>query len=751
MKIKQAIYTSCLRGIEDKRGVCLYSMSEGMNPESKQRFEKSSVYHKYYQNQDSIEDLPIAFFCGIDQTGSFFIQQNKSILDYGDNGREGNVLCQMLLLEENQTLPEVPVSYFKSTTFRAKMEESEVASQDRPEYLPVLDKIVQNPDLCFENISNIFAEDPEKIETLFQLIAMLFDCKKNKKRLVICGNQNEIVFWIAAIEYAFPALVNKNISFSTYTYDLERAAFDICGYIPGVSNLQEEASYYNVYFDPNRKMDGRYDTGFGWFVNLKMSYLTANYDYISEFNQFLSKIKFKEVSEEIYLAYEVYSSLKSGSALQNKHYSVNDIFLFAQHYLDRVDKSELVSNLLQTTHGKEKDQIILGCVKLLQTISQNEAVMVLGSLDERRHKGNTEIDPVVMNEVWKRYFISRIDTAANEIDALYMCMANQTERYAMLQKLELEHLGSDPLASLQRAYSSIVKTGTPDVSNRLEIMMSKFVQTISENRQMNIEQKWTTYVRIFDFCSQNNIFNKATDYLVQLIDRGMPIIDEDVTIKSKRQKKDRDREDSGTVDFHLLATGIFNYRGARKLNSIYRSDLYVMGYSLWKMSYQNKNFNYMTDKSIVKDCYSINGIDVTKLTEKEFETYILWIMPVISKMIFTEEHLEFIQRCLIMTDNQKNILIDKIAEIIFGSFNKKTGIMELGNIMAFCSKEPAVYYDIMTDVIGELKKPEMKSMDEWIQTEYRRRPEVYHFWEAIDNKLNRKAGLFNKLFRKKYD
>ena len=77
--------------------------------------------------------------------------------------------------------------------------------------------------------------------------------------------------------------------------------------------------------------------------------------------------------------------------------------------------------------------------------------------------------------------------------------------------------------------------------------------------------------------------------------------------------------------------------------------------------------------------------------------------------------------------------------------------MELGNIMAFCSKEPAVYYDIMTDVIGELKKPEMKSMDEWIQTEYRRRPEVYHFWEAIDNKLNRKAGLFNKLFRKKYD
>ena len=751
MRIKQAIYTSCLRGIEDKRGVCLYSMSEGMNPESKKRFEKSSVYHKYYQNQDSIEDLPIDFLCGIDQTGSFFIQQNKSILDYGENGREGNVLCQMMLLEGKQTLPEIPVSYFMSPTFRTKMEVSEVASQDRPDYLPTLDKIAQNPELSFENISSIFSENPGKIETLFQLIAMLFECRKNKKRLVICGKQDEIVFWIAAIEYAFPALVNRKISFSTYTYDLERASFDICGYIPGVSNLQEEESHYNVYFYPNRILEGNHDISFGWFVNLKMSYLTVDYDYISEFNQFLSRIEFEEVGDEIYLAYEVYSVLKSGSALQNKNYPVNDIFLFSQRYLDDSDKIKLVNNLLQTAPGKEKNQIILGCVKLLQTVSQKDAVSLLGELDEDNHKNDTEIDPVVLNEVWKRYFIARIDTAANEIDALYMSMANQTERYAMLQKLELEHPGSDPLASFQRACYSIIQTGAPDVSGRLEIMMSKFVQIISENALMNMEQRWNVYIRMFDFCGKNNIFNRETDHLVQLIDKGMPITDESVTLKSKRQKKERDREDNEKVDFHMLATGIFNYRGVRKLNNIYRSDLYIMGYSLWKMSCKNNSFNYMTDKSIIKDYYSVNGIDVTKLEEQEFDAYLSWIMPVISQMIFTEEHLEFIQRCLTMTDNQKVILIDKISEFIFGSFNKKTGIMELGNILAFCSKEPTVYYDIMSDVIGELKKAEIKSMDEWIRTEYRQRPEVYLFWESIENKTDRKEGLFNKLFRKKYD
>ncbi len=49
------------------------------------------------------------------------------------------------------------------------------------------------------------------------------------KKIVICDEQENIVLWIAALNYALPRSFAKKISFSTYAYDPEAENVDICG------------------------------------------------------------------------------------------------------------------------------------------------------------------------------------------------------------------------------------------------------------------------------------------------------------------------------------------------------------------------------------------------------------------------------------------------------------------------------------------------------------------------------------------
>lgn len=52
-----------------------------------------------------------------------------------------------------------------------------------------------------------------------------------KRRIVICDEQENIIMWIAALNYALPLNYAKKVSFSTYAYDPKTADVDVCGVV----------------------------------------------------------------------------------------------------------------------------------------------------------------------------------------------------------------------------------------------------------------------------------------------------------------------------------------------------------------------------------------------------------------------------------------------------------------------------------------------------------------------------------------
>ena len=60
-----------------------------------------------------------------------------------------------------------------------------------------------------------------------------------KKRLVICDEKENIIKWIAALQYALPMDIAKRVNFTTYDFDPELSSFQICGVV-------SEGTHYNV-------------------------------------------------------------------------------------------------------------------------------------------------------------------------------------------------------------------------------------------------------------------------------------------------------------------------------------------------------------------------------------------------------------------------------------------------------------------------------------------------------------------------
>lgn len=639
MKIKQAIFTACNRGIEDKSGVCLYSKSKGLSVKAITQFEKNSIYEKNYLFLGDLEKLPVRFFSGVNEEGKYYLQQVKSIQDYNKEfGRMGNIMSHMMQFEEG--FPELPpICYYKSVDFYEKLSEELAVAREKPDYLEELEVLSPNPNLNFENICNFI--EKRSLNNLFRLILLVIKAQKENKRVIIYDTAENIVYWIAALMYCLPATINRKLSFSTYTYNPKLEKADICGYVKGISkdDIEIKSDSVNEVFYPDEKMEPIENS---WFGNIKLSFLMEEYEDIKSFNNFLEKHNFDKLDETVYLAYAVSAILESDKFFESCNYSSGEIFDFAKQWLTREEKYKLIFNMILASSKNQSSVKAFGnqCIDILNSCDKNQNIDLLLEIDKKIEKLAQEgkkRENLYVEYIWKEYLKEVYKKESNWRETLGQKLQLSPLRNIMFMNIQMEYFEENPYEAFVYNFTQARKN-QPIGSSWGEIekrLIQNYLEYIKKN--FRGEEKFGMILECLGYLLEFKYICSQIDELIIQVEQNFPIFDFNITMKTKELKKDNGiwlKHKFGTVEISLykIAADIFDYQcGSRKKLPCERSDLYLLGYDLYIKYMKDNEFKYMKDNSIMKDYFYKFPISLYQINLVQSKKYFEWIMPILTE------------------------------------------------------------------------------------------------------------------------
>lgn len=350
----QIIYTSCMRGINgvnDGQQIFSYDkeFKESKNNEVKSLFtyQEPSLPSGVIMNEEIALTMPSAFSYRLLSFNSCAVTLNTYLgRDYmGSAGRFGNHLSHSIICDYEE-FNVYPCELYNSSILRKNMKYEEVNNPNPPQYLlePILEK---GHTINSNNVVKFLRKD-ENIKYYKNMVYALLEFSKEKKRIIICDNPENIIMWIAALEYTLPLEIAKKINFTTYEFDPELSSAQICGVVSEGSRYDcfsyiSSKRYFVFDFIKNETSSFKLSHSFFEFIDAAMSF---SYGSLIEFNNFIIKdTLYRNIDEEYYNAYTLYELLRDGIADLSQE-SFTKAIDFADKYTSQHIKNKIVENLL---------------------------------------------------------------------------------------------------------------------------------------------------------------------------------------------------------------------------------------------------------------------------------------------------------------------------------------------------------------------------------------------------------------------
>lgn len=221
-KLLQWKFTACRYNIENANGFNTFSMSEGLSREDKEDLIRGAGSYAppdhlpYQPKPEEIRELfPIVF-------SSFSLRSGKRAVvrtvyvgkDYA-GVRWGNFFSHGLILP-NGSPAFYPIRLWNSRLFADGLSVTELSLSNTPDPLPTLEAHEADLYDFSWDIPSFLSDTTERASTLFALIDSVRDGQTNGKPILLRDEPENIVRWIAAVQYALPLKLAAAISFTTY-------------------------------------------------------------------------------------------------------------------------------------------------------------------------------------------------------------------------------------------------------------------------------------------------------------------------------------------------------------------------------------------------------------------------------------------------------------------------------------------------------------------------------------------------------
>ena len=234
MGINQAIYTSSARGIEKGGGAGIHTYNRSCSEFELSEFKQSFCTYDYKGDSSKIPELPRKMlFKKID--GRRYMQALVTYLgqDYAkEQGRVGNFLSHMYSFEK-EDIQVYPFQLYGSPDFRVAMRQEEVDGSREVEYLPEMKKVRPGAEVSIERVQDFLA-DEKRMELFCHLLAAVLS-RDGVHKVIIYDRHENIILWLAGIQYALPLQSAIEVSYSSMEDDPTMSEFDIRGAVPGLS------------------------------------------------------------------------------------------------------------------------------------------------------------------------------------------------------------------------------------------------------------------------------------------------------------------------------------------------------------------------------------------------------------------------------------------------------------------------------------------------------------------------------------
>lgn len=344
----QIIYTSCMRGINGVNdGQQIYSYDADFQDSKSDDVKRLFTYQVptlkpgIVMSDALAKTMPQAYTYRKLGNGLCAITLNTYLgRDYmGSAGRYGNHLSHSIICDQDELLY-YPCEYYGSPMLRSAMAYEEVNDSARPGFLPV-PELTRGYRVDIDNVIEFLSVN-DRLAVFKNMMHAMLCFKSERKRVVICDEPENIIMWIAALEYTLPLKMAFNINFSTYEYDPSLSISQICGVIPDGTKFTPDSQRLHFVFDliRNDTVDFGINNDFYDFVDIAMSF---SYDSLQAFHGFLlSRYSYSDVDEKYYSAYILYEILSDG--LENVD---QDEFEKAMAFLDEYAKEPEVIEVIQ--------------------------------------------------------------------------------------------------------------------------------------------------------------------------------------------------------------------------------------------------------------------------------------------------------------------------------------------------------------------------------------------------------------------
>lgn len=475
MSLHQIIYTSCMRGINgvnDGQQVFSYdaSFKDANNDEVKSLFsyQPPVLEPGVIMTEEIALTLPKSFTYRKLENGTCALALNTYLgRDYmGSAGRFGNHLSHVIIADESD-MQNYPCEFYGSSLLRDHMEFEEVNNPNKPDFLPepVLERgFTVDIDAVID-----FLSVDDRIEIFKNMLHAVLVFKNERKRVVICDEPENVILWIAAIEYTLPLKMALDINFSTYDFDPSLSSSQICGVIPKCTRYTAESQKFHFVFDlyQNNCVEFGKDELYFDFIDTSMSF---SYDSLQDFHCFiLEGYSYDKADEKIYAAYRLYSLLSDGIAGLTEN-EIKPALDFASEYALPGEQLRILQNLFdQKDYLLRTDTQSFLCV-MHYAISKYEEL----SEDYRIVIKNLMVDRVLYeflnNENGESAFVSfydEVDSVCREngfiVAIELMRKSNREKLFAVMQN----DIATWKIAFIVKVVSTFVKNQRVSVNDLL--------------------------------------------------------------------------------------------------------------------------------------------------------------------------------------------------------------------------------------------------------------------------------------------
>jgi hypothetical protein len=362
MSRHQIIYTSCMRGINGiNDGQQIFSYDADFQDSKSEAVRSLFTYQApaleagVTMSEEIALTMPKAFIFRKLDNGTCAVTLNTYLgRDYmGSAGRFGNQLSHSIICDEGEYTC-YPCEFYGSEMLRDNMPYGEVNNPEKPTFLPTPKLIKGYRGVEIKNVIEFLGVD-NRMAIFENMLHAMLSFELERKRIVICDKPDNIIMWIAALEYTLPLKIALNINFTTYEYDPSLSRSQICGVVPNGTKYNPqvyESLQQHFVFDLYRNdiVDFKIKGDFYDFIKVAMSF---SHDILKSFHEFLmNSYSYSNADLEYINAYSLYKLRSDGISEINRESFVNAVS-FAKKFAQDREKVALIKQLLS-----EKDKIL---------------------------------------------------------------------------------------------------------------------------------------------------------------------------------------------------------------------------------------------------------------------------------------------------------------------------------------------------------------------------------------------------------